>query len=64
MQSDKFSVKFVSFCLDNVVLDFPWEQNFAVMKIHCVIVQGVSKNCSTFDKILKNKDNVNKLMER
>ena len=26
-------------------------------------LQGVSKNCSTFDKILKNKDNVNKLME-
>ena len=29
-----------------------------------VVVQGVSKNCSTFDKILKNKDKVNKLMER
>ena len=27
-------------------------------------LQGVSKNCSTFDKILKNKDNMNRLMER
>ena len=27
-------------------------------------IQGVSENCSTFDKILKNKDNMNKLMER
>ena len=27
-------------------------------------VQGVSKNCSTFDKILKNKVNMNRLMER
>ena len=27
-------------------------------------VQGVSKNCSTFDKILENKDNMIRLMER
>ena len=27
-------------------------------------LQGVSKNCSTFDKILKNKDNMKRLMER
>ena len=27
-------------------------------------IQGISKNCSTFDKTLKNKDNINRLMER
>ena len=27
-------------------------------------LQGVSKNCSTFNRILKNKDNMNRLMER
>ena len=31
---------------------------------HMKIYRVSQKSCSTFDEILKNKDNVNKLMER
>ena len=40
------------------------EMNECEAYVLALMYRVSQKNCSKFDKILKNKDNVNKLMER
>ena len=50
---------------DRAPLRLAWYQKIALAGSTFINTYMVSqKNCSTFDKILKNKDNVNKIMER